>query len=166
VRQWNSVAPVQSSLANAVLAPPPRAPPGYSAPGYELFPGVGYYKFHTAAKTWDEARQICQQEGGHLVVINSEAESQVLQRLFDAEKSVPGTNHNNYAFVGFHDRFVEGEHLTVFGMAPPSSLFSTPDTQHLTSFMLHSFNISAFLLLVLYVQANSVALSPQANYTD
>jgi hypothetical protein len=76
---------------------------------------VGYYKFHTTPKTWDEARLTCQQEGAHLVVINSEAESKVLQSLFAGVKKVEGVSNNDYAFVGFHDRFVEGEYLTVFG---------------------------------------------------
>jgi hypothetical protein len=88
---------------------------------------VGYYKFHTTAKTWDEARQICQQEGGYLVVINSEAESKVLQSLFDGVKKLEGVNNNDYAFVGFHDRFVENEYLTVFGKTVPSP-YPTPVT--------------------------------------
>jgi hypothetical protein len=94
---------------------PPRAPLGCSAPGYELFPGVGYYKFHKSGKTWDEARKICKQEGGHLVIINSEEESKVLQNLFARAPNIQGVNHNDYAFIGIHDRFVEGEYLTIFG---------------------------------------------------
>jgi hypothetical protein len=94
---------------------PPRAPPGCSTPGYELFPGVGYYKLHKYGKTWDQARKICKEEGGNLVIINSEEESKVLQHLFALAPNIHGVNHNDFAFIGFHDRFVEGEYLTIFG---------------------------------------------------
>jgi hypothetical protein len=100
---------------------------------------VGYYKFHTTPKTWDEARLTCQQEGGHLVVINSEAESKVLQSLFAGVKKVEGVSHNDYAFVGFHDRFVEGEYLTVFGKRAALFRISILDTLDLgNSFTLPS----------------------------
>jgi hypothetical protein len=39
----------------------------------------------------------------------------VLQRLFASVPKIKGANHNEYAFLGFHDRFVEGEFLTIFG---------------------------------------------------
>lgn len=108
----------------SITAPPPGPPLGYHPPEYELFPGVGYYKFHTTPKTWDEARRICQQEGGYLVVINSEAESKVMQNFLDGARNIKGANHNDYAFVGFHDRFVEGEYLTVFGKPLSSTGFA------------------------------------------
>jgi hypothetical protein len=120
-------------LNYCVSVPPPGTPLGYHAPGYELFPGVGYYKFHTTPKTWDEARQICQQEGGYLVVINSEAESKVMQSFLDGARNIKGANHNDYAFVGFHDRFVEGEYLTVFGKTAPLLSACISDTHDFRS---------------------------------
>jgi hypothetical protein len=99
-----------------VSAPPARAP---GARGYKLTPGLGYYKFHTVAKTWDEARRTCDAEGAHLAVINSEAELHVLTNLFRSVPTLRGVKYNQYAFIGFHDRFSEGEYLTVLGKTTP-----------------------------------------------
>jgi hypothetical protein len=88
-------------------APPPRA-----GPGYELHRGVGYYKIHSEPKTWHEARQICVQEGGHLAIINSEEESKVLQSIF---APVATELKGVWVFIGFHDLYIEGQYLTVFG---------------------------------------------------
>jgi len=87
-------------------APPRRAP------GYELHRGVGYYKIHSKTKTWHEALQFCAQEGGHLVIINSEEESKVLQSMF---APVAAKLNVWWAFIGFHDLYNEGQYLTVFG---------------------------------------------------
>jgi hypothetical protein len=95
-----------------VSAPAPRAP---AAPGYKLTPGLGYYKFHTTGKTWDGARRTCDQEGAHLAVINSEAEMNVLTSLFRSVPKLRGVAYNQYAYIGFHDRFSEGEYVTVIG---------------------------------------------------
>jgi hypothetical protein len=46
----------------------------------------------------------------------------VLQRLFASVSKINGANHNDYAFLGFHDRFVEGEFLTIFGKISSSFL--------------------------------------------
>jgi cytolysin (calcineurin-like family phosphatase) len=104
------------------LAP---APSGPTAPGYELTPGLGYYKFHTVAKTWDGARRTCDQEGAHLAVINSEAELNVLTDLFSSVPKLRGVAYNQYAYIGFHDRFSEGEYLTVLGTANRLSQLSS-----------------------------------------
>lgn len=88
------------------------APPIRAGPGYELRRGVGYYKIHTEPKTWHEALQICEQEGAHLAVINSEEESKVLQSLF---APVAAKLKVTWAFVGFHDLYNEGQYLTIFG---------------------------------------------------
>jgi hypothetical protein len=91
---------------------------------------VGYYKFHKTGKNWDQARRTCEQEGGHLVVINSEAESKVLADLFASEPKINGVMHNNYAFIGFHDRYVEGEYLTIFG----KKAYFFPDSKFVASY--------------------------------
>lgn len=44
---------------------------------YHYSPGIGSHKLHTRAKTWNEARKICIEEGGHLAIINSIAEAHV-----------------------------------------------------------------------------------------
>jgi len=86
--------------------------PPFRAQGYELRRGVGYYKIHSVPKTWNEALQICAQEGGHLAIINSEEESKVLQSIF---APVAAKLNVRWAFIGFHDLYNEGQYLTVFG---------------------------------------------------
>jgi len=73
---------------------------------------VGYYKIHSERKTWHEARKICAQEGGHLAIINSVEESEVLQSIF-----APVATELNVVWVsiGFHDLYHEGQYLTIFG---------------------------------------------------
>lgn len=44
---------------------------------YTYFPGLGAYKLHTLAKTWNDARKICNAENAHLAIINSKAEEKV-----------------------------------------------------------------------------------------
>jgi hypothetical protein len=88
-------------------APPPRA-----GPGYELHRGLGNYKIHSDLKTWLEARQTCAQEGGHLAIINSEEESEVLQSIF---APVAAQLKQVWVFIGFHDLYNEGQYLTIFG---------------------------------------------------
>lgn len=44
---------------------------------YHLTEGVGAHKLHTRATTWNEARKICNDEGGHLAIINSKREAEV-----------------------------------------------------------------------------------------
>jgi len=87
------------------------APP-LRATGYELHSGVGYYKIHSERKTWHEARKICAQEGGHLAIINSEEESNVLKSIFDPVATKLGVA---FVLIGFHDLYYEGQYLTVFG---------------------------------------------------
>ncbi|XP_063245056.1 hemolymph lipopolysaccharide-binding protein-like [Bacillus rossius redtenbacheri] len=93
------------------LSSPPRRP----SPSYELFPGVGYYKFHTTPSTWSSAREVCAAEGGHLAIVNSQAEENVLKQLFAEHTSLAGVTNNDFAFLGFHDRYTEGEYVTIFG---------------------------------------------------
>ncbi|XP_068083929.1 uncharacterized protein [Anabrus simplex] len=90
----------------------PRKHPG---PGYELFKDVGYYKFHTTGTTWENARRICHEEGGHLAIINSQIEGMVLTALFKGVPNLQMTNNSNLALVGFHDLYVEGDHRTIYG---------------------------------------------------
>nr|CAD7574781.1 unnamed protein product [Timema californicum] len=93
-----------------VIAPPRRA-----GPGYEMFPGVGYYKFHTDPQVWEEARRTCAKEGGHLVIINSEEESKITQQLFARHPKINDVQYNDFAFIGFHDMYTEGSYVTIYG---------------------------------------------------
>ncbi|KAG8237278.1 hypothetical protein J437_LFUL017474, partial [Ladona fulva] len=77
-----------------------------------MFPGVGYYKFHTTfANGFEDASSKCAKEGGHLAIVNSESEHQVLSTIFARFPEIK----TDWAFVGFHDREKEGEYLTIFG---------------------------------------------------
>ncbi|XP_069696358.1 hemolymph lipopolysaccharide-binding protein-like [Periplaneta americana] len=93
----------------SIKAPPPRA-----GPGYELFPGQGYYKFHSKAAIWNDARTICNQEGAHLAIINSEEESKVLKDIFSRFPKIKDVTYNDFAFIGFHDLYTEGLYLTIY----------------------------------------------------
>jgi len=44
---------------------------------YRYTAGIGAHKLHTRAATWNDARKICNEEGGHLAIINSIAEEHV-----------------------------------------------------------------------------------------
>nr|CAD7432915.1 unnamed protein product [Timema monikensis] len=100
------------------------APPPIAGPDYELFPGVGYYKLHMSPLNWDQARKACISEGAHLVVINSEAESLVLQQIYSQYLQVKGAENQDYAYIGFHDRYTEGQYVTVLGTPLSSTGFT------------------------------------------
>ncbi|XP_066998482.2 hemolymph lipopolysaccharide-binding protein [Anabrus simplex] len=75
---------------------------------YEFHPLVGRYKLHTTAQRWTDAFNICQQEGTHLAVINSDIEAQVLNAMLKRKET-------HYAFVGVNDIVTEGTFVTIFG---------------------------------------------------
>ncbi|XP_046399558.1 hemolymph lipopolysaccharide-binding protein-like [Ischnura elegans] len=100
-------------LGNIVANPP-------VPDGYQLYPGVGYYKFNNTRVTFDEALGMCAAEGSHLAIINSDAESEVMAALFKADDD-PGS----WAWLGFDDQLVEGEFVTIFGQPLNSSGFYT-----------------------------------------
>ncbi|KAG8229812.1 hypothetical protein J437_LFUL008180 [Ladona fulva] len=90
--------------------------PNFSVPppkpaGYEYFPGVGYYKFYPdGVKTFNEALNICQNDGAHLAIINSVAESEVLKFIYARFPKA-----KEWAYLGFHDLEVEGKFVTISG---------------------------------------------------
>ncbi|PSN46951.1 Hemolymph lipopolysaccharide-binding protein [Blattella germanica] len=86
-------------------------------PGYEFIPGLGYYKLHPEVKIWSEARGICEQEGAHLLIINSDREANALLHFWTPYPKIGGYTdwRNDWALIGFHDQFVEGEYVTIFG---------------------------------------------------
>lgn len=75
--------------------------------GYTEF-ATGRYKLHQNSKTWDEAKETCESEGGHLAVVNSQAEADVLMKVFQPSSST-------WAFLGFTDREKEGVFIDIFG---------------------------------------------------
>ena len=77
---------------------------------YELYPGIGYYKLHTNSVAWEEAREICESEGAHLAIINSDEEAAAIRKLIS---KYPNTG--DWIYIGFHDQYVEGQYVTVLG---------------------------------------------------
>lgn len=67
---------------------------------YNLLPGQGYYKLHTAAKTWDEAREICLTEDSHLLILNTAEEFAAVRTIWDKNPDFTGTDFKNYIHVG------------------------------------------------------------------
>jgi hypothetical protein len=78
--------------------------------GYSLFPGLGFYKYYRDIKTWGEAWKQCDNDGGHLIVINSDAEAQVIRQL------LMGVNPQHYTYIGFHKHYTNDVFLTIEGM--------------------------------------------------
>ncbi|GLH13391.1 Regenectin [Gryllus bimaculatus] len=93
------------TLTLTIRGPPP--PPG---PGYVSVPGVGYYRIHKENRTWAEAKAICEAEGGHLLIINSEAEDKAIQQLLKQEQKL-----STWIFIVFSDIEKEGSYFTIFG---------------------------------------------------
>ncbi|XP_069695667.1 hemolymph lipopolysaccharide-binding protein-like [Periplaneta americana] len=85
--------------------------------GYDLVPGFGYYKLHTDVKTWHEALKACEQEGAHLAIINSEAEAKSLTPFWDMNPKILDGGANDWAHVGFHDQYKEGQYLTIYNQS-------------------------------------------------
>ncbi|CAH0719674.1 unnamed protein product, partial [Brenthis ino] len=94
---------------------------------YVLEPATGScYKFHRVARNWTRAFMTCAAEGGHLAIINSDTEANVLRQIFakhpqDSIKSnLPGIM-KEIAHIGFHDWGERGIWTTIHG----SSLIET-----------------------------------------
>ncbi|PSN54453.1 hypothetical protein C0J52_06687 [Blattella germanica] len=90
----------------------PSARPSGPPEDYKLLPEQGYYKFHREPKSWLIARQICEDEGAHLAVINSPREAMAVTSLW-----VPKLFNDwrdNWSFIGMHDLHEEGQWITIF----------------------------------------------------
>ncbi|XP_046605097.1 hemolymph lipopolysaccharide-binding protein-like, partial [Neodiprion virginianus] len=68
--------------------------------------GIGAHKLHIEAASWNSARHNCQDEGGHLAIINSVEEAQVIRELVD-------TADIETIWIGAHDLFNEDEFVTI-----------------------------------------------------
>ncbi|XP_053994774.1 hemolymph lipopolysaccharide-binding protein-like [Hylaeus volcanicus] len=75
---------------------------------YVLNEGIGAYKLHARRIRWNDAREACMDEGGHLAIVNSLAEESVLLK-FMVSANV------DHAWVGVHDLFSEGAWVTLTG---------------------------------------------------
>ncbi|PSN42527.1 Hemolymph lipopolysaccharide-binding protein [Blattella germanica] len=100
----------RSVRIDATAIVPPKA--GKTVEGYKLVPGVGSYKLHMNPKTWDEARQVCEEEDGHLLVLDQEYEVDIIKQMFQEN---PDVKPNDIAWIGVHDQFSEGKYVTITG---------------------------------------------------
>ncbi|XP_069701703.1 hemolymph lipopolysaccharide-binding protein-like isoform X2 [Periplaneta americana] len=87
------------------------------SPGYDVMAGLGYYKLHTTGKTWNEALQICEQEGAHLLILNSEEEANVVGSLWDRGSKFVDVVNDVYAHIGFHNMYKNEEYVTIFNQS-------------------------------------------------
>ena len=55
-------------------------------------------------KNWEEAQKICEEEGAHLLILNSDEEAHAVGSMLQGF----------YYWIGFHDQYVEGQYVTVF----------------------------------------------------
>ncbi|XP_046627134.1 hemolymph lipopolysaccharide-binding protein-like isoform X2 [Neodiprion virginianus] len=77
---------------------------------YTYFPGIGGYKLHSRAVSWNQARITCEEEGGHLAIINSLAERDAVVKVLEPMKL-----NLDYVSLGFHDLYEEGHYVTIHG---------------------------------------------------
>ncbi|XP_023951363.1 C-type mannose receptor 2-like [Bicyclus anynana] len=76
---------------------------------YNLDPRTGScYKFHRVPRNWTRAFMTCAAEGGHLVIINSQQEANVVRELFakNPRNTIIATNLDgmkDVIHIGFHD---------------------------------------------------------------
>lgn len=78
-------------------------------------PGIGTHKIYRHAEAWQDARNICKEDGGDLAVINSEAEAQVLVELMAKSHPHFDSDDLNYVLIGFDDIHHNGKYVTVDG---------------------------------------------------
>jgi hypothetical protein len=76
---------------------------------------MGYYKFHPVALTWRDALHVCEQEGAHLAIINSQEEANLIKGLYARHPKVQNSEDKDHAFLGYHDLYTEGKFETIFG---------------------------------------------------
>jgi hypothetical protein len=74
--------------------------------GYRRLSESVYFKAYPTARTWVDARDICEKEEAHLAVVNSEAEAKFISSLWNFTSS--------WAFIGTHDIYVEGKFVTIY----------------------------------------------------
>ncbi|KAK2584730.1 hypothetical protein KPH14_007063 [Odynerus spinipes] len=82
---------------------------------YVYTSGLGAHKLHEEPLTWNVARKICNTEGAHLAVINSEAEALKLARMFREIRSINGTDDYEHSWLGFHGHFETLDFVTIHG---------------------------------------------------
>lgn len=69
-----------------------------------------YYSLHDLATDWDEAVQICKAEGTELLKPDSLDEVENLKLLMSNMRA-----HYEAVFIGLHDKFSDGDFVTLKG---------------------------------------------------
>ncbi|PSN42768.1 hypothetical protein C0J52_20975 [Blattella germanica] len=88
--------------------------------GYEKLGDFGYYKMIKGrAKKYDEAKQLCEDEGSHLVVVNSDEEAKALNAYIDR------VGIRGWYWAGFDDKEEEGVYKTIYNKTIQETGFST-----------------------------------------
>nr|AQY54441.1 immulectin 5 [Hepialus xiaojinensis] len=75
------------------------------------------YKLHLTPKTWTDAFATCHAEQSYLAIVNSADEAQFFkEQLADhPPASLHGDFFKDGIYLGFHDLFSEGSHVTILG---------------------------------------------------
>ncbi|KAI5643792.1 lectin c-type domain-containing protein [Phthorimaea operculella] len=62
------------------------------------------YKFYRSRNNWYHAGFTCMAEGGHLAIINSEIEAEVIRQIFEKNPAdiIPGFDWKDSAFLGYY----------------------------------------------------------------
>ncbi|XP_046734946.1 hemolymph lipopolysaccharide-binding protein-like [Diprion similis] len=103
--------------------------------GYTYTPGIGGYKVHTRAVPWNDARMTCEEEGGYLAILNSIAEANAVTELLKKSPPITGSPNPDFASIGFHDRFRQGQFVTIHSQTLEKAGFNEwadgqPDNWH------------------------------------
>ncbi|XP_063824674.1 macrophage mannose receptor 1-like [Ostrinia nubilalis] len=84
---------------------------------YKYDPRTGScYKFHKFGRTWYQAASVCAAEGGHLAIINSDVEAEVIKGIYqNYPDDTIQADHKHTASIGFLDWGVRGLWWTIHG---------------------------------------------------
>ncbi|PSN55269.1 hypothetical protein C0J52_05848 [Blattella germanica] len=79
--------------------------------GYEKLHRVGYYKVYSLGdvNTWQKAKKRCEDDGAHLLVINSFAEATGVDSLLSKYSF-----SDVWVWIGFNDQYKVGNYVTIF----------------------------------------------------
>ncbi|XP_046736231.1 hemolymph lipopolysaccharide-binding protein-like [Diprion similis] len=103
-----SVAPNFTSLPNNDLT---------KRDDYTYTPGIGAHKVHTQLASWSDAWVKCRDEGAHLAIVNSQAESKLIVQLLAKADPVKGGNVADFVHIGFHDLYQKNQWVTIKGQS-------------------------------------------------
>ncbi|XP_075986549.1 C-type mannose receptor 2-like [Anticarsia gemmatalis] len=85
------------------------------------------YKFHKKPEKFYDANFVCSAEGGHLAILNSNAEAGVIRNIISKhpQNSVVGEFWKEIVFVGFHNWGTGGDWRTIHGQTLAEAGYQT-----------------------------------------